>query len=252
MEEKKYFEVRNLSKEYHDEVGFNVNLLEDVSFEVLENSITTILAPTGAGKSSILKIVSGLEFATKGQIEINSPNRRIVFIPSKPSSFPWYSVRDNINLVKKENVNFEEVIKLVGLEGYEDHMPDNRSAGFRFRISLARAIAVNTDIITIDEPFKYMAPNARQRIYELILGIKKKTNISFVIATTNLSEAILLSDKIYVMKKNPGKIINSINIDLGRDRSLDSMNSEKFFEYRTHVEKILKSDKSQLLSDITI
>ena len=247
-----YLEVKNLSKRYNDEVGFVVNLIEDTSFDVAGNTIVSILAPTGAGKSSILKIISGLEELTEGTITINSPNKKIVYIPSEPSSFPWYNVKENIELVRKDSISLDEVIKLVKLEGYEDHFPDNKSAGFRFRISLARAIAAGADIIVIDEPFKYMTAAARLRIYELLLGIKAQTKISFVLGSTNLSEAIFLSDRIYLMKKNPGKIIDSSDVVFDNKRNSDVMNTDKFIEYRNRIEKLLKSEKSQLLSDIVI
>ena len=149
----KYFEVNSLSKDYTDSSGFTVHLLEGISFEIEKGSITSLLAPTGAGKSSLLRILSGLDTQTTGTVKVNSENKKIVYIPSAPSSFPWYSVKENLSLVSNDENKINSVIKDVGLEGYENHFPDNNSLGFRFRISLARALAAGADIIILDEPF---------------------------------------------------------------------------------------------------
>ncbi len=250
---KKYFEVNNLSKDYTDSSGYTVHLLEDVSLELEEHSITSILAPTGSGKSSLLRILSGLDTATTGTIEVNTPNRKIVYIPSKPSSFPWYSVKENILLATTDEKKANSIIEAVGLEGYENHFPDNDSIGFRFRISLARALAANADILILDEPFsKEMKPVTLERIYELVLSIRKKYGVTFLIGTSNLTESILLSDKIYLMRKSPGKVIESIDITFDDERNLKLMNTQKFFNYRNKVEEYLKQNISQSLSSITV
>lgn len=249
----KILEVNNVSKDYNDETGFNVHLLEDISLEVTENSITTILAPAGAGKTSLLKILSGIESLTSGQIKINSANQRVVYIPSKPSSFPWYSVKQNISLVNRDDEKIKSIVEFVGLEGYEEHFPDNNSVGFRFRISLARALAVEPSIIILDEPFsKEIKPVTLQRLYELLLSLKSKLGITFLLGTSNLSEAILLSDEIYLMQKEPGKIIDSIQISFDNERNVELMRSEKFIDNRNKIEELLKNQKEQSLSNITI
>lgn len=247
------FEVKNLSKDYSDTSGYNIHLLEDISFSLNESTINSILAPNGAGKSSLLKILSGLEYATTGTIEVNAPKRKIVYIPSKPSSYPWYSVKENIALATSNGNKIKEVIEAVGLEGYDYHFPDNDSLGFRLRISLGRAVAADPGIIILDEPFsKEMKPVTLQRMYELILSLRTKYGITFLIGTSNVSESILLSDKIYVMQKNPGKIIDSIDVKFEEERNIKLMHSPKFIEYRNKIEEELRKDKSQKLSNITV
>jgi ABC-type nitrate/sulfonate/bicarbonate transport system ATPase subunit len=250
---KSILEIKNISKDYNDASGYNVHLLEDVSFSLSEGTVTSILAPTGSGKSALLKILAGLETPTNGTVEINSSKRKIVYIPSKPSSFPWFSVKENLSLVVKDENKIKEIIEAVGLEGYDNHFPDNKSFGFRLRISLGRAIAVDPDIIILDEPFsKEMKPVTLERMYELILSLRAKYGITFLIGTSNLSESILLSDKIYLMKKNPGKIIESIDIKFDEVRTTELLLTSKFIDYRNKIESILKKDKSQSLSNITV
>lgn len=249
----KFLAVNNISKDFTDSTGFNVHLLEDVSFEVEENSITSIVAPTGAGKSSVLKIISGLEIATAGKFEINSKKRRVVYLPSKPSSFPWYNVKENISLKGNDEKELNEIIKDVGLEGYETHIPNNNSLAFRFRIALGRAIATGVDVIALDEPFsKNIKPESLDRLYSLIIELRRKRKLTFILGTSNLSEAILLSDKIYTMQKDPGTITNSFDIKFDTERNIEMMNSPEFLEYRNKIETELKRTKSQSLSNITI
>lgn len=250
---KSILEAKNISKDYSDASGYNVHLLEDISLDLDEGTITSILAPTGAGKSSLLKILAGLETPTNGTVEINSSNKKIVYIPSKPSSFPWYSVKENLLLVSKDENKIKKIIEAVGLEGYDNHFPDNNSFGFRLRISLGRAIAAEPGIIILDEPFsKEMKPVTLERMYELILSLRAKFGITILIGTSNVSESILLSDKIYLMKKNPGKIIESIDIKFDEKRSTELILTPKFIDYRNKIESILKKDKSQSLSNITV
>lgn len=249
----KFLAVNNISKDYTDSTGFNVHLLENVSFEVDENSITSIVAAAGAGKSSLLKIISGLEIGTSGSFEINSNKRRVVYIPSKPSSFPWFNVRENIELKSRDKKEVDEIIRDVGLEGYENHFPNNDSLAFRFRISLGRAIASGTDVIALDEPFsKNIQPVSLARLYTLLFELREKRKLTFILGTSNLSEAILLSDKIYTMRKNPGTINNSFDIKFNSERNIELMSSPEFLEYRNKIETELKQTKSQSLSNITI
>lgn len=247
----KYFKSDKISKRYTDRVGYNINLLKEISFSIEDNNFTTLLAPVGSGKTSLLKILAGLDLQTSGVIETNC-NKRI-FIPSQPSSFPWLSVSENIRL--NSNYNKEEIfeiIDLVGLHGYEDHFPHNKSEGFRFRISLGRAIANKPDIIFIDEPFNNLNTSTRQEIYYLMRSIFIQKSIPIIFGTTNITEAIYLSDKIYLMKKNPGEIVDEVNIKLTDKREIDIMNGKEFISIRTEIENTFKDRIDRQLYNFSI
>lgn len=231
-------EIKNLSKEFVDETGFKNKLFQNISFKIEKSSITTLLAPTGSGKTSFLKIISGLDKPTAG--ETVNENSNIVFIPSEPSSFPWMTVEENIHFVLKEKSDVKKIIKLVGLEGYENHIPNNKSLGFRFRISLARALVSKPSLIVLDEPFTQMDVQTKSEIYELVRKINNSEKQTILLGTTNITEAIYLSDKIVLMKKNPGEIIEEINVEFGKDRTLDILDKEEFHSLRTRIEKIYK------------
>lgn len=244
-------EIKNLSKEFVDEAGYKKNLFRNISFNVETDLITTVLAPTGTGKTSFLKIVSGLEKQSSGEL-INKGSGRTIFIPSEPSSFPWLTVEENIGIVLNEKKEVKDLINLVGLEGYEDHIPHNKSFGFRFRISLARALALKPSVIILDEPFTKMDVETKAELYNLIryIGVNEKQTI--LMGTTNITEAVYLSDKIILMKKNPAELLEELHVELPRDRNLDILNNEEFHSIREKIEKIYKEHQTQKLFNLSI
>jgi ABC-type nitrate/sulfonate/bicarbonate transport system ATPase subunit len=243
--------IENLSKVYSDSVGYKIHLLENISLKISKAGCTTILAPKGSGKSSLLRIIANLEKETSGKIENTS--KRIAYIPSKPSSFPWLNVQNNIEYgLENSNKDVSKFIKLVGLEGYEDHYPHNKSEGFRFRIALGRALANNPDVIVIDEPFNKLNSLTKQEIYLLVRKIIVETSVKIIFGTANITEAIFLSDKIFLMKKKPGEIIDKINIELPIDRKIQHLESEKFIVYRNHIEETFKNKLGRLLYNFSV
>ena len=247
----KKFVVNNISKKYSDKVGYSINLLKDISFSIEGKNFISIVAPVGSGKTSLLKILSGLDQPTSGSIDSNLSKR--VFIPSSPSSFPWLSVYNNISfnsdLGKSE---IQDIINLVGLNGYEDHFPHNKSEGFRFRISLGRALANKPDMIIIDQPFTNLNTSTKTEIYNLIRSIYIQHTIPFILGTTNITEAILLSDEIYLMKKNPGEIIENIKINLPRERKPNIIESEEYLSIRSKIENIFTDKADRQLYNFSI
>jgi len=243
--------IENLSKVYSDSIGYKIHLLENVSLEISPKGCTTILAPKGSGKSSLLKIISNLEKETSGTIERTS--KQIAYIPSKPSSFPWLNVQNDIEYgSKKSSDDVANLIKLIGLEGYEDHYPHNKSEGFRFRIALGRALANKPDAIVIDEPFNNLNSLTRQEIYLLVRKVINKTDIPIILGTANITEAIFLSDKIFLMKKKPGEIIDKISIDLPTERNIQHLESKDFISFRNHIEETFKNKLGRLLYNFSV
>ncbi len=230
-------EAKNITKNFTTEFGLKVELFENVSFELGEKEILTFLAPKGAGKSTLVKIAAGFLKPDSGEVKIYTPP---VYIPEKPNSFPWLNVEENLlfanSFLSKEEI--AELLDFVGLEGYGKHFPNNISVGFRFRISLARALALRPKIVILDEPFALARHDVKKELYDLILKAKEEKNISFLIATSNISEAIYFSDKIIQLSKKPGKIINEVEVsnlkkELGEEapEKIKRMIEAKFKEY---------------------
>ncbi|MEN8194344.1 MAG: ATP-binding cassette domain-containing protein [Bacteroidota bacterium] len=244
--------IEQLSKDYVDSTGHVVHLLENVNLEIKESAVTTILAPIGAGKSSLLKIISDLEFASDG--EINGKVKKKIFIPSEPSSFPWLNVKENIlfNIPDSDKSKLQEIINFVGLEGYQDHYPNSKSLGFRFRIALAHAIMNNVDLIIIDEPFTKIRDEVKSGIYSLLRKVLQERKISIVIGTSNISEAILLSDIIYLMDKNPGRILDSFEIKFHDPIRSNFQSSTEFSEYRERIKTYLTNINPNRILNISL
>lgn len=219
-----FLEVKNITKYFNGAAGSKQPIFENLSFSINEEHIiTSILAPYGGGKTALLKILSGLDSDFRGDIlSIEGKNKNIFpFMPEKLASFPWLDVKGNIKLIIKMNektvgssrVNLQEIIDLTGLTGYEDHFPHNKSYGFRFRISLARALAVSPPIIFLDNPFKLMDSETKDEIFKLINKIGSEKKIKFLLATSNITEAALLSDKILLINGKPGYLSGELIID---------------------------------------
>ena len=135
----------------------------------------------------------------------------------------------------------------MGLTGYGNHHPHNGSIGFRFRISLARA-----DFILMDDPFRRMNSETKGEIYELLKAIEVKYKTNFILATTNVSEAIYLSKKVYLMKKNPGKIIDEIKLDDETMKTKGLNKRERFVSLRNEIEKTFQASGEMLQTEIRI
>ncbi|MFA5804389.1 MAG: ATP-binding cassette domain-containing protein [Melioribacteraceae bacterium] len=246
-------EVKNISKEYIDDNGFKNIILKNVSLSISSEKITSVIAPSGSGKSTLLKTISGLEHATHGEV-IKNENQKIVYIPSQPSSFPWLNVEENISLglLEKDATEIKSMIRFVGLEGYESFYPNNKSYGFRFRIALARSLAQQPEAILLDEPFNQMDNQTKKEIMLLIRETQNTLQTTFLLATTNITEALFLSDHIYLMKKNPGEIISDLLVDLPKERNELIYDSDKFIQLRSQIEKSFKNIDSQKLFNLSI
>jgi ABC-type nitrate/sulfonate/bicarbonate transport system ATPase subunit len=182
-----------------------------------------------------MKIISGLDYDFEGVILLkgNKVVNKLPFIPEKPSSFPWLDVEGNIKLVfrmleeigSNSGYKLQELIDLTGLTGYENHFPDNKSYGFRLRISLARALAASSDIILLDDPFKLMDHETKDELFQLIKRISIEKKIKFLIATSNVTDALINSDKIFLMYKNPKDVVLEISVDKN-NRGLEQIKNE--------------------------
>lgn len=244
-------ETRGLTKVFHGIAGSRIHVLDGINLTIgsgeKDGGLTSILSPAGAGKTTLLKIISALEKPSEGEVLLNGkkyfqPGGGIAYIPENASSFPWMSVSQNIefafnlrNISKEEPMKSkEELLSLVGLSGYEKHYPHEKSSGFRLRISLARALAVQPEVILLDECFKNLHSESKKELYNLIRSINRQLNVIFILATSNISEAIELSGKIILMKRKPGKIIRQIDVnEFNKSHQSDS----KLFDLKNEIEK---------------
>jgi ABC-type nitrate/sulfonate/bicarbonate transport system ATPase subunit len=239
-------ELKNISKSVHGLAGSKVRVLDKIDFKIdkpdSSGQIISLLSASATELTSLLKIISGVEKHNEGEVLLSGKKYQaslgeIVYIPEHPSSFPWLDVKQNVEFaVNNEKNKVNEAISLVGLEGYETHFPDNDSLGFRFRISLARAIATGAKIILLNEPLKNLHGETKKEIFNLISELTKKIDITIIIASININDTLLISDKIFLMKRHPGRIADAIEIDKSKELNI---HSDYFHSTKTDIEKFL-------------
>lgn len=236
-------EARNIYKSYPMSGEKSLSVLEDINIQIMEGEIVSLLGPTGAGKSSLLRILAGLAKPTSGtvlyhNIPLEESDVNIAMVFQNFAIFPWLTVLENVEVgLRARKIPSDiarqkslKAIDLVGLDGFEDAYPRELSGGMRQRVGLARALAVEPEILFMDEPFSALdvltADNLRNEIIDL--WIEKKMPIKAIfIVTHNIEEAVFFSDRAIVMSHNPGKIKADIPITLPHVRDKDS----KEFKY---------------------
>ena len=231
-----------------------VTALESVSFDIETGNFVSIVGPSGCGKSTLLKIISGLLPASSGKVAVNgdpvvSPLENVGMVFQAPVLLKWRSVLGNILLpvefAKLDLPSYVEkaraLIKLVGLEGFEEMYPHELSGGMQQRTSLCRALVTDPQLLLMDEPFGALDAMTRDDLdLELLrLWEEKKKTVLFV--THSIQEAVFLSDHVFVMSARPGRLLEMLSMDLPRPRTLEMMSSPKFGEYTLKIRGLLSA-----------
>lgn len=242
--------ISNLSKKIYGESGFNINLINDLSFELSGGAVVAVLAPFGSGKTTLLKIMAGIADKTAGEV-ITAPHHQAIYIPSEPTSLPWFSVNENFNIVSDSKELKNEIIRLLGLEGYENHHPSNQSRGFRFLISVGMALLSGADLILIDDPFTGLSDIMKERVFKTLRKISELKNVTFLFTTSNLYDSILLSDKIIIMKSSPLSIIGEIQVSSKQERNLEFLKLPEIDNYRKQIVDAFNTTEQEKVINIS-
>lgn len=238
--------------------GEEVIAVEDFNMLVSEGEFVCIVGPSGCGKSTILGAIAGFQEISGGKLFLNGEeikgagrDRGVVF--QQASLFPWLTAIDNIvyglrlaGIPKKERyAKGEELLKLVGLESFGNHYPNQLSGGMQQRVNVARALAIEPSLMLLDEPFGALDAQTREFMQLELLRIWKATNQTILFVTHDIAEAVYLSDYVIVMSARPGKVLEKVDIDLPRPRPLEIKRSTEFIEYEKYIWDLIVTEKQK-------
>ncbi len=235
--------IKNLKKIYHDLDG-EVCAIGDVSIDVYDKELISIVGPSGCGKTSLLSILSNLEEKSDGIISFNKDNVKLGYMLQKDALFPWKTVLDNclIGLEITHTLNNEtkeRVIKLLntyGLGEFINKYPDSLSGGMKQRAALIRTLATDPDILLLDEPFSALDYVTRLALSDDLYKIIKNEGKTAILVTHDLAEAISLSDRVVVLTKRPSTVKKIYDIQLTNQST--PINNRKCKEFNTYYDEI--------------
>ena len=256
-------EIKSLGKVYPHPVR-PLQALSGISFSVAPGQFVSIVGASGCGKSTLLQIVAGLIEGSEGEVRVNGvlvtepmPGK-IAVVFQDALLLPWRTALANVELpLELKGVDkslrrkkAEEMVELVGLGGFGDRLPHELSGGMRQRVSIARGLVQDPSIVMMDEPFGALDELTRTRMGDELLRIWEATQKTILLITHSLSEAIYLSDTVYVMGRDPGRILEQVTVDLPRPRTIDMMGSETFGRLRNRLWELIGSDESAARGDV--
>ena len=246
-------ECRNISKAFIQKGTQRVHVLQDISLEVRDNEFLVILGPGQSGKSTLLRIIAGLETPSEGSVQLDGreitgpgPDRGLVF--QSYMLFAWRTVMGNVEMGPKlqgvpkaqRRKTAQHYIDLVGLNGFENHYPHQLSGGMKQRVGIARAYTNGPEVMLLDEPFGQLDAQTRYFMEKETVRIWETEKRTVVFVTNNIDEAIYLGDRIVTLKgKLPGRMDAVYDVDLPRPREHTEM---KFLELRQQI-----TDASELV-----
>jgi NitT/TauT family transport system ATP-binding protein len=242
--------VQHLSKRFGD-----LEALRDVSLEIERGGFVSVVGPSGCGKTTFLRIVAGLEPASAGRVllddrVVTKPGGDRGFVFQSDNLLPWRTVLTNAMIgpeiagrdgapERKRTLGF---LKLVGLEGFEQYFPRQLSGGMRQRVNLARALAIDPEVLLMDEPFSALDAQTREIMQTELMRIWEQGRKTVLFVTHQIDEAVFLSDRVLVFARRPGRLQESVTIDLPRPRALSIKRTPEFVRYVDHIWRLIEDD----------
>jgi len=243
MAENKGVHIQNVRKEFRLDTG-NLEVLSNINLDIRSGEFVSIVGASGCGKSTLLRIIAGLEKATTGHVRIGDhlvekPSIETGMIFQESRLFPWLTVEENVEfgiyekLPKQEKKKLiQDHINLVGLKGFEQAYPKQLSGGMQQRVSIARALINQPNVLLLDEPFGALDALTRIHMQNEILRIWKLEQTTMILVTHDIDEAIFLSDRIVVLSSRPGSVKKIISVESARPRDRSSV---EFMKIRKEI-----------------
>ena len=242
--------ISHLGKTFND-----LHALQDVNLDVERGEFISVVGPSGCGKTTFLRIVAGLEPASSGEVlldgrAVHRPGGDRGFVFQNDSLLPWRTVFANAIIGREvagqvgaaERQRTMELLKLVGLEGFENYHPRKLSGGMRQRVNLARALAIDPEILLMDEPFSSLDAQTREIMQTELMRIWEEGRNTVLFVTHQIDEAVFLSDRVLVFARRPGRLLESVVIELLRPRALAIKRTAEFVRYVDHIWRLIEDD----------
>jgi NitT/TauT family transport system ATP-binding protein len=247
-----YADLRGVGKTFWSRRG-DVIALKNIDLEIRAGEFMSVVGPSGCGKSTMLKCVAGLEPTTGGSVkirgeEVKGPPENLGIVFQRDVLLDWRSVIDNVLLPiefrrgeKKEFAGrANDLLVLFGLDGFQHRYPWELSGGMRQRVAIARALLQDPAFLLMDEPFGALDALTRDELNIELQRIWNETKKTVMFITHSIAEAVFLSDRVVVMKRDPGEIVEVIEIDLPRPRKLAIRETREFGQYSTRIREIFE------------
>ncbi|KNF08161.1 ABC-type nitrate/sulfonate/bicarbonate transport system, ATPase component [Gottschalkia purinilytica] len=253
MKNNKLVEIKNIGMSYHTLDGETL-ALKDISLDINHGEVIVMVGPSGCGKSTLLSIISGLIKPSKGSVYINGkevtePGKNIGYMFQRDNLFEWRTIIDNIligleiqNKLNNETLNFvEKLIDTYGLSEFKYHYPRQLSGGMRQRVALIRTLAVQPDLLLLDEPFSALDYHTRLNIADEVSTILKKEGKTALMITHDISEAISMANRVVILSSRPATVKEIVDIELNcPDNDSTPMKCREAPEFRHYFNKIWK------------
>jgi NitT/TauT family transport system ATP-binding protein len=243
-------QVSHLGKRFGD-----LDALRGIDLTIERGEFISVVGPSGCGKTTFLRIIAGLEPATSGEVlldgrTVNEPSGDRGFVFQNDSLLPWRTVFDNTIIGREvrsrvgaaERKHTAELLKLVGLEGFEKYYPRQLSGGMRQRVNLARALAIDPEILLMDEPFAALDAQTREIMQAELLRIWERGQKTVLFVTHQIDEAVFLSDRVLVFARRPGRLQEEVKIALPRPRTLEIKRTAEFVALVDHIWRLIEDD----------
>ena len=253
--------IENVGKTFKSAKKEEVTALEDINFSIDEKEFVVLVGPSGCGKSTLLNIVGGLLSPSSGSVYFEGmmdkePNLAIVF--QEIALFPWRTVYQNVIYgLEEKKVSKQELkekadfyIDMVGLTEFKDAYPKQLSGGMKQRVGIGRALAVEPDLLLMDEPFSALDAQTRTLMQEELLTIWNRTQLSTLYVTHNIQKAVYLADRVIVfVLRHPGRIKSIIDIDLPKMGRSEEQYRDKFERYADEIWQLIRNDAVEALKE---
>jgi NitT/TauT family transport system ATP-binding protein len=232
--------------------------LEDIDLRVADGEFVSIAGPSGCGKSTLLKVIAGLTDSTSGEVRlrgnrVRGPQREIGFVFQRAALLEWRSVRKNVLLQaemrgmprKAAQRRCDYLIEMTGLTGFENALPHELSGGMQQRVSLCRALLHEPQVLLMDEPFGALDALTREKMNVELHRICRETGTTVVLVTHSVAEAVYLANRVVVMSPRPGRIVETLDVDLPAERDYaETMERQEFIRVANRVRDLLGSTSS--------